>query len=203
MSKKDEAALREKRLLEVEAMRQEIIAEGERGLGLFTTWYSLPSDPGYSGVVPLFHLLFTASLSRKHDDTFYLYQLDTYDGEAYDIARERAQTERENGSGEELDRRAIEILKEGVEIIPCFSINDRQRNKNGAALIEVIGTVDVYCFSNFGVAKAINMFLDMGEGEYKGEPLVHRASDGFLLMLEKEIEAGDISPYYRNHPHVG
>ena len=204
MSKKDEAALREKRLLEVEAKRQEIIAEGERGLGLFTTRYSLPSDPDYSGVVPLFHLLFTASLSRKYDDTFYLYRLDTYDGEAYDTAREQA--EREGKHSDDADRRAIELLKEGVEITPHFKLNARRRKKDGSALIEVIGVVDVYCFSNEGVAKAINMFLDGGEVDYNGEPLVHKASKGFLIMLEKHL-AGEgeslLSPYYRDHPHVG
>ncbi|MCL1986186.1 MAG: hypothetical protein FWG59_07045 [Betaproteobacteria bacterium] len=193
MSEQDK---REKRLLEVEAKRKEILAEGERGRGLFTTRYSLPSDHRYSGVVPLFHLMFTVSLSRKYDDTFYLYRLDTYDGEAYDNARGQAKCE--GSTSDAADRRAIELLKEGVEITPCFTVCAR---KGGKALVEVVGTVDVYCFSSDGVAKAIAMFLDNGEVNYKGAPFVHKASKGFLLMLEKEIEAGGISPYYRDHPH--
>jgi hypothetical protein len=195
----------EKRLLEVEAKRQEIIAEGERGRGLFTTWYSLPNDPGYSceNANPLHHLLFTASLSRKHDDTFYLYRLQTYDGEAYDTALEQASSELGcSWHDDEVNKRAVELLKEGVEITPFFSLNDRRRKKDGSALIEVIGVVDVYSFDSDGIAKAINMFLDGGEVEYEGEPLVHRPSEGFLQMLEAELREewpGQMS-YCKNCP---
>jgi hypothetical protein len=59
---------RKKRLLEVDEERRKIMAQGAKGQGLFTTWYALLSDLGYSDEVPLTHLLFTASLSSKHDD---------------------------------------------------------------------------------------------------------------------------------------
>ena len=53
-------------------------------------------------------------------------------------------------------------------------------------MIEVIGVVDAYSFDSDGIAKAINMFLDGGEVEYRGEPLVYRASEGFLRWLERK-----------------
>jgi len=180
---------RKKRLLEVDEKRREIMAQGARGQGLFTTWYYLPSDPGYSEKVPLTHLLFTASLSRKHDDVFYLYNLQTYDGAAYDAALEQAELEyavkMNPGNAEKLDRRAIELLKAGVEITPFFLLGGR---RNDRALVEVVGVVDVYSFDSDGVARAINMFLDLGETDYEGEKLVHRASEGFLRILEEELE---------------
>jgi hypothetical protein len=221
---------REKRLQEVEAKRQEIIAEGERGKGLFTTWYSLPNDPGYDceNANPLHHLLFTASLSRKYDDVFYLYQLDTYDGNAYDIALKQAETKyglsdaaglealRKAGSdaarrealelyksaSDAANRKALELLRAGVEITPFFVLNDRMRKKDGSALIEVGGVVDVYSFDSDGIAKAINMFLDGGEVEYEGEPFVHRPSEGFLQMLEADLreECPGKMTYCKNCP---
>ena len=175
------SSLREECLLEVQEKRQKIIAAGERGRGLFTTWYSLPNDPGYSEADPLYHLLFTASLSRKYDDIYYLYSLDTYDGEAWHIALEQAKLE----YNKEIDiyERSIELLKEGVTITPYFV-----PQKSKLALVEIVGVVDVYSFDSDGIAKAINMFLDGGEVEYIGEPLIHKATEGFLNFLEREEE---------------
>jgi len=192
---------REKRLLEVDEERKKIMAEGERGQGLFTTWYALPSDPDYSDEVPLTHLLFTASLSRKRDDVFYLYSLHTYDGAAYDAALEQAELEcgleMTPGNYGKLAGRVLELLKEGVEITPRFVLGKR---KSDTAMIEVVGVVDVYNFDSDGVARAINMFLDLGETDCEGEKLVHRASEGFLRIIEEELEGAPGLPhYYHDH----
>jgi len=195
---------REERLLEVDEERGKIIAEGERGQGLFTSSYALPSDPDYSDEVPLTHLYFTASLSRKHDDVFYLYALKTYDGAADDTALEQADLEyavkMNPGNHEKRARRAIELLKAGVEITPYFLLRER---KSGSALVEVVGVVDVYNFDSDGVARAINMFLDLGETDYVGEKLVHRASEGYLEYLERnleeELEVAALPHFYRNY----
>jgi len=183
---------REKRLLEVEAKRREIIDEGERGQGIFTTWYALPSDPGYKDEVPLGHLLFTASLSRKYDDIFYLYALETYDWEAHHKAYEQAKLEARHDENIDIDRRSLELLKAGVEITPFFARQKVRKDRIGTTpLIEVVGVVDVYNFDSDGVVRAINMFLDLGETDYQGEPLVHRASEGFIRMLEEELSEGE------------
>jgi hypothetical protein len=175
------SALRTKRLLQVEKERRKIIAESESGQGLFTSCYSLPDDLGYKGPEPLYYLEFTASLSRKFDDIFYLYRLKTYDGEAQ--VKIMQQIERGYYKNEEEHKRMLDMLKAGVEITPYFFMRG---SKDGGACIEVVGVVDVYSFDCDGIAKAINMFLDGGEVESIGEPLIHKASKGFLKWLEKK-----------------
>ena len=83
---------RTSRLAEVEEKRQEILGD-KRGKGIFATWCTLPEQEDYGGWRPMGNIIFTVSLSRKYDDIYYLYHLDTFDSHAYDIAHEKAEEE--------------------------------------------------------------------------------------------------------------
>ena len=76
---------------------------------------------------------------------------------------------------DKVDKRAAEIARNGIEITPYFLLN-----KNSCAGIEVIGVVDVKEFTADGTIEAINKFLDAGETEFEGEPILHIVSEEFL-----------------------
>ena len=86
---------REERLAEVEGKKQEIF-EDERGKGIFSTWFCLPEEAEYDGWRPMGAIWFTISLSKKYDDVYYLYMMDTYDNYALGIARSQAEEELKN-----------------------------------------------------------------------------------------------------------
>jgi hypothetical protein len=193
-----EARLREARLQKEKKKRQDIL--GKYGVkGVFHSWCVLPEKEYYEGIRPMTNILFTVSLSRKYDDIYYLYYMDTCDGHAYEIARNMANKELQSSEPKyylpknltpaqekqnkiyyewegRVRERAQEIARTGVEIAPFFNIN-----KNGSsAEVGVGGVVDVKEFTADGIMTAINMFLDLGEIEWKGEPIVHIVSEEVL-----------------------
>ena len=195
---------REYRLAEVAKKRQEIM-DDERGKGIFSTWCVLPEEEGYDGWRPMGDIAFTISLSRKHDDVYYLYRLKNYHDHALSIAWDTAEEELENEMPElpvkvrenffkkiltpetyewhkvfetwknKVEKRAAEIARKGIEIRPFFHLY-----KDSSAGIEVVGSVDVEEFTAAGTIEAINKFLDLGEIEWEGEPVIHFVSEDYL-----------------------